>query len=57
MQPQTMNAAMIAQKITNGISCVVIVVFSVAPSSLPSRRNSLQSLQSDRMAGYIEALS
>ena len=30
MQPQTMNAATIAQKITNGISCIDIVVFSVA---------------------------
>ena len=28
MQPQTMNAVTIAQKITNGISC--IVMFSVA---------------------------
>ena len=30
-QPQAMNAAAIAQKITNGITCIVcIVVFSVA---------------------------
>ena len=33
MQPQTKNAATIAQKITNGISCIVIVVFSVAPTT------------------------
>jgi len=30
MQPQTMNAVTNAEKITNGISCIVIVVFSVA---------------------------
>ena len=30
MQPQVMNATAIAQKITNGINCIVIVVFSVA---------------------------
>jgi hypothetical protein len=30
MQPQTKNAATIDQKITNGNSCIVIVVFSVA---------------------------
>ena len=28
-----MNAVTIAQKITNGISCIVIVVFSVAPNT------------------------
>ena len=31
-----MNAAAIAQKITNGISCIVIVVFSVAPNTTTS---------------------
>jgi hypothetical protein len=36
MQPQTKNAATIAQKITNGISCIVIVVFSVAPNTTTS---------------------
>jgi hypothetical protein len=36
MQPQTMNAATIAQKITSGITCIVIVVFSVAPNTTTS---------------------
>jgi hypothetical protein len=36
MQPQTKNAVTIAQKITNGITCIVIVVFSVAPNTTPS---------------------
>ena len=31
-----MNAVTIAQKITNGISCIVIVVFSVAPNTTTS---------------------
>jgi len=30
MQPHTMNAVTIAQKITNGMTCIVIVVPSVA---------------------------
>ena len=36
MQPQTMNAATIAQNITSGITCIVIVVFSVAPNTTTS---------------------
>src|SRR6516164_2908282 len=36
MQPQTMNAATSAQKITSGITCIVIVVFSVAPNTTTS---------------------
>ena len=31
-----MNAVTITQKITNGISCIVIVVFSVAPNTTTS---------------------
>jgi hypothetical protein len=54
MQPQTMNAVTITQKITNGISCIVIVVFSVAPNTTTSH---YKTFGVSSLAQYLRELS